>query len=359
MDILWFNLAVVFTFSFFARYFAVPTITTISNVPIKPNKILVFGAVLTSVLISGLRSNIGDTYFYRHAYESNDFTWNSIKEGENIGFGVFQMFLKQYSDDGQVMIFTAALITNSLIFLVLYKYSRMFELSAYVYITSGMYLVSMNGLRQFLTAAIVFTATKFLIDGSWKRYILVVLFASTLHESALILIPIYFLVRFKAWSKATFVLIFSSIVLAIGFDKFSVILFSAIENTQYGHYSDFQEGGTNIFRVAVHAAPVVIAYFGREKLAKIFPNSDYIVNMSILDLVFMIISTQNWIFARFTIYFGLYQLILISWLVKVFSEKDQRLVYYAILVCYLLYFYYEHVISLNIVYRSNFIQLFP
>ena len=59
--------------------------------------------------------------------------------------------------------------------------------------------------------------------------------------------------------------------------------------------------------------------------------------MSLLGLVFMIISTQNWIFARFSIYFGLYQLILISWIIKLFTEKDQKLIYYAILVFYFIY----------------------
>ena len=92
-----------------------------------------------------------------------------------------------------------------------------------------------------------------------------------------------------------------------------------------------------------------------KNLREIFPKSDYIVNMALLGFVFMLISTQNWIFARFSIYFGLYQLILISWVVKLFTEKDQKFVYYAILVCYFVYFVYEHVITLGIIYKSNFL----
>ena len=72
------------------------------------------------------------------------------------------------------MIFTTALITNILIISVLYKYSRMFELSTYVYITGGLFLVSMNGIRQVLAAAIIFTATKYLINGNWVKYFLIV-----------------------------------------------------------------------------------------------------------------------------------------------------------------------------------------
>lgn len=357
MTILWINLAIVFLFSFFARYFAtsVTTGSLVTSVIIKPNKILVFGALASLILISGLRSNIGDTFFYRHLYEQNDFTWDYILAHKDVGFGILQMVLKMYSDDAQIMIFSTALITNVLIVLVLYKYTRVFELSLYVYITGGLFLVSMNGIRQVFAAAIIFTATKFLIEGNWKKYILIVLFASAFHQSALILIPIYFLVRFKAWSKATFLLIFLSVVITLVFDQFSAFLFSGIKETQYGHYENFAEGGANIIRVFVKAAPLVIAFFGREKLRMIFPNSDYIVNMSIIGLVFMIISTQNWLFARFSIYFDLYLLILISWIVKLFRKQDECFVYYGLLICYGFFYLYENVFTLNILYKSNYL----
>ncbi|MEH7224598.1 EpsG family protein [Bacillus sp. JJ1566] len=358
MTVLWINLAIVFIFAFLARFLSAPVLASNIPVPVKPNKFFI-GIVLTSlVAVSGLRANIGDTYFYKHIYINNEFTWEYILSQKDIGFGILQRYLQMYSEDPQIMIFTTALITNVLIVFILYKYSRMLEISLYVYITSGLFLVSMNGIRQVLAAAILFTATKFLIEGNWKVYFLIVFFASAFHQSALVLIPIYFIVRYKAWSKATIVLLLSSIVIVIGFEQFSAILFSAIEDTTYGAYSESTEGGANILRVAVDAVPIVIAYLGREKLRKIFPNSDVIINMSIIGFMFMIISTQNWIFARFSIYFSLYSLILISWIVKLFSERSRKLVYYGILICYLIYFYYENVINLNINYRSEYITLF-
>ncbi|MGH0429627.1 EpsG family protein [Bacillus hominis] len=352
MTILWMNLFIVFILAFFARYFAIPVTTGL--VMLKPSRLLILMATTSLVLVSGLRNNIGDTYFYMHAFAVTDFNWEYIQSSKDVGFSILQMILKVYTNDPQVLIFITALITNILIVAVLYKYSRMIELSLYVYIASGMYLVSMNGVRQYLTAAIIFTATKYILDGNWKKYFLVVLFASTFHQSALVLIPIYFLVRRKAWSTITFILLFIAVLIVIGFNQFAEVFFATIGDTQYGHYKDFQEGGANILRVAVEATPLILAFIGRHKLRELFPKSDYIVNMALLGLVFMIISTQNWIFARFSIYFGLYQLILISWVIKVFIEKDQKLIYYAVILCYFIYFVYEHVITLGVVYKSNF-----
>ncbi|MEK3991741.1 EpsG family protein [Robertmurraya sp. FSL R5-0851] len=355
MTFLWWNLAIVFIFSFFARYFSNPVLVNGVPINIRLNRLLVAGVMVSLVVISGLRKNIGDTFFYMHSFKVSNFTWDSIVKDKDFGFGILQMLLKNYSTDPQTLIFVTALITNILIVLTLSKYSGLFELSTYAYITGGLFLVSMNGIRQVLAAAIIFTATRFIISGNWIMYFLVVLIAATFHQSALILLPIYFLVRYKAWSRATIILLFFSVIIVVGFDLFSSLLFSAIEDTQYGHYSNFDEGGANVIRVAVYAAPLVIAFLGREKLREIFPSSDYIVNMALIGLIFMIISTQNWIFARFSIYFNLYQLILVSWVVQVFRGREQRFIYYLIVIFYFLYYFYESVISLNIYYESNYL----
>ncbi|RLL42759.1 EpsG family protein [Oceanobacillus piezotolerans] len=356
MTLLWINLCIVFLFALFARYFATPIMASeIGSLTIKPNRLLILGSLSSLVLISGLRQGIGDTFVYRKSFENKEFTWELISADKDIGFGILQMFLKNYvSQDSQVLIFTAALLTNVIIISVLFHYSRMIELSLYVYITGGLFLVSMNGIRQLLAAAIAFAAIKFLIEGNLIRYALIIVVASLFHQSALILLPIYFFVRFKAWSTATVSLIIFSVIIVFGYEQFSSILFTALEDTQYSGYVDFNEGGANIVRVAVEAAPLAVAYLGRKKLRHIFPKSDVIVNMALVGFVFMAISTNQWIFARVSIYFQLYSLILISWLPKLFKEKDQKLIYFIIIICYLAYYYYESVIALNINYTSDY-----
>src|SRR5690625_2228266 len=179
MALLWLNLIIVFTFSLLARHFSKLEYSTISlNFP-RPNKIFLFGALASLVTISGLRSNIGDTYFYMHAYENNDFTLDLVLAEKDIGFGFLQMFLQKFiSEDPQILIFVTALITNTLIVLVLYHYSRLIEISLYVYITGGLFLVSMNGIRQVLAAAIAFVAIRYLIRGNFIKYAIVIVVAS-------------------------------------------------------------------------------------------------------------------------------------------------------------------------------------
>ncbi|KKI91443.1 capsular biosynthesis protein [Bacillus sp. SA1-12] len=355
MTVLWAMLLIVFIFAYLSRYIAVNS-AVYDGVLVRPNKIMIGLALACLVLVSGLRNNIGDTFFYIHVYETQEFTWQYILEKKDPGFNVLQMLLKNISNDPQLLLIVTALITNFLIIITLYKYSRMIEIGIYVFITSGMFIVSMNGIRQFFAASLIFWATKYLLNGDFKKYFFIILFASTFHGSALILLPVYFIVRREAWTHVTFLLLTFTIILVMGFNEFSNLLFSAIEDTQYGHYSDFAEGGANKIRVLVDSVPIIIAYLGRHKLRKMWPKSDIIVNMSLIGLLFMIIATQNWIFARFNIYFSLYNLILISWIIYLFKENNRKFIYYGLLICYLLYFYYEQVISLSLIYKSDYIS---
>lgn len=352
MTIMWLNLSLVYLFSALSRLYATPNPGTISHV--RPYKLYTVFVIICLVAVAGLQNNIGDTYFYMHSFQITEFAWQEINYLGDFGFDLYQMLLQKISKDPQILIFTTALITNLLIVIVLYKYSRMFELAVYVYIASGMFTTSMNGIRQYLAAAIVFFATKYLLNGDFKKYALMILLASTVHKSAFVLLPIYFVVRREAWTKVTFILLTLSIFIVLGFNTFSGMLFSALDQTQYGHYSDFTEGGANKLRIVVTAIPVFLAFLGRKKLKMLWPQSDYIVNMSMISLFFIIIASQNWIFARFNIYFGLYSLLLISWIVKLFKESNQRFIYFGIIVCYFLYFYYEHVLSFGLRYESDY-----
>jgi transmembrane protein EpsG len=352
MTVLFTNLAIVSFLSFFSRYFS--KYDWLKSGTVKPNKLLALLVMACLVIVSGLRSNIGDTFFYKLTYKTNEFYWSDVSLKEDYGFIILQILLKKITNDPQLLLFITALITNVCIVIVLYKYARLFELAIYLYITTGAYIVSMNGIRQYLAASILFLGTIFIVKGDWKKYFGIVILASSFHQTALILLPIYFIVRRKAWTNSTMIVLMIGIVFTAFFGQLSTLLFTMMEDTQYGVYSEFEEGGANIIRVIISGLPLILAYLKQDKLRTLWPHIDIIVNMSIIGFVFMVISSQNWIFARFSIYFGLYNLLLIPWIVKLFDNKSQRVFYYLVVVFYFLYHVYEY--SSIIQYESNYLK---
>lgn len=328
----------------------------------KPTLIFTLVILIILVGVSGLRRSMGDTGDYKHLYGLIVIGQDMSDSGYEQGFIKFLQLLAKISPNPQTMVFVTALITTVLFILVLREYHSYFELEIFMYIASGYYLVTMNGIRQAMAAAFLFVGTKFIVDGKFIPYLMVVLFASTFHTSALIMIPVYFIVRQEAWSQKIMLVIFISIVVLIFIQPLMDILFKSLEGTKLSGYEESviggAEGGANAIRAVVEAVPIVIAYIYREKLKEIWPESNIFVNMCLINLILMCFALYNWLFARFNMYFQPYTYILLPYLIKnIFQKKEQRLIYYLFILCYFGFFYYEHVISLGIIYSSDFINI--
>jgi len=351
-------LVIVFTFSLFARYTGKPA--DLDPIALKPNKVFAFLALASLVLVSGLRSNIGDTGTYMRSYTLLGTDLDKALNNADFGFNLLIVILNTISENPQLLIFVTALITNILILKVIYNYADPFELGTFLYITTGSYVVSMNGIRQFLASAVIFAAVKWLIEGNWKRYFVIVALASVIHLSALIMIPVYFVVRQKAWSRMTIAIILLTIIIFIFFEPFFFSLFEVMGDNQYAHYKDYlaQSGlGANFIRTIIAAVPLLLAFAGRNRLRDFWPNTDYIVNLSMINFIFMLFATINWIFARFSIYFGLYNFLLLPWIIKhVFHQESKKIMYFSLVICYFVFYYYENVLSLGIKYRSSYLN---
>ncbi|WP_283672579.1 EpsG family protein [Clostridium perfringens] len=328
----------------------------------KKFKIITFFCLISIAIIlitvSGLRSNIGDTSAYMHSYEVLVQNVNSVKLDKDIGFNLLSLILTKISSEPQILIFVTALITNLLNVISFNKYGGIgTELQIYLYITSGYFLVTMNGIRQCLAAALIFICTRFLIKGNFKLYLICILLISTIHASALIIIPVYFVVRQKAWSKKMFYFILLAIIGIMLYSFLEPLFFKLLSNTQYGGYSNFNEGGSSLIRTIVELVPVFLAYIKRNELSKEWSESNIFVNMSIINFIFVAFGMYNWIYNRFTIYFQLYNFILIPYIImKCFKKKERRLLYLLLLVCYFIFFYREQVIGMNIQYKSLYLN---
>lgn len=350
MLILYITLALTFILSLVARI--------INDENDKPAIFMTVCVMGVLILVSGLRNNIGDTSAYTYLYK---IVGNGVivKGAYETGFIVFITLLNQISQDPQLLIFSTAFITNGLHTWVLRKYSSLFELETYLYITSGYYVATMNGIRQALAAAVMFAATRFVIEGKFIKYLLVTLIMYSFHTSALIMIPVYFIARQNAWSKKIMLMILVLPILFIFFQPLMSGVFTVMEGSRYESYKGVimtgGEGGASGVRAIIAAIPVVMAYFGRHKLKAVWAESNIFVNMSLINLIIMMFSMFNWVFSRFQFYFLPYNFILLPYMVRtLFSKSEKQIIYFLVLGFYFVLFYYEHVVTLGINYKSNF-----
>lgn len=311
-----------------------------------PNKILFSIAVSVLILFSGLRSSIGDTGYYLYSYSNLTSDITDIFGHRDWGFILLQFVFKTIVSHPQFFLIITSVIIIILIMITLYKYSPSLSFSVFLFVASGTYITTMNGIRQFLVSAILFAALALIIKNKKWSYFALVIILSNIHVSALFMIPAYFIVRQKAWSIKIMLFIVSSLILVAGFDHLFGVFSNLLETTQYAHYIDTfgteEFSGANLLRILVAIVPVFLAYIFRDILRSKLDYYNIYVNFSILNLVVLLFSSYNWIFARLGIYFGLYNLILLPAIIHYsFSGKSKVLVGYITVISYLVFYYFE------------------
>ena len=313
------------------------------------------------IFFAGMRSYVGDTNAYIGMFNNYPILSNAHdvifdESAREPGFRLFSILIKTYiSNDPNTWLFIIATISGIGILYPLYKYSCNFGMSVFLFMTTCQFSWMFNGMRQFLVAAILFACTPLILKKKPIPYIIIVLILSSFHTSALIMMPAYFIVDSNPWSKKTMLFV-GGIILAMLFtSQFTSILDTVVENSDYASSMDeFKDtdDGTNPIRILAESVPVIIAFLYRKKIKdKLTPVIKISINMSLIASGLYIISKiakSGIMLGRLPIYFSLYNLILLPWLLKnLFEKKEKRLITFTAIVCYLVFFYYQMVVTWN------------
>lgn len=338
MSILMINTVFVCILAFLSDLFSEP------GRIIKRNRSLsvFFACILTIflIIISGFRYKSGTDYWgYSDIYYLIGI--NGIVDLREIGFSIIIYLLNKVTDNPQILFFIVAFLTNIFIVKVLYKNSISFSFSVFLYLGLFTYYSTFNGIRQYLAASIIFLSFRNIVDKNFKSFLLSVLVASLFHETALIFCIFYFFSRNDIKSLGNIVIIMLFVLMIIFYYPFINTINLFLTNNRYEMYSDWlnTEGqGVNILRILVWLLPILISYMYRKELVARY--GDYIkvvFNLSFYGFLFMLLAIKHFIFARVSIYFELYYLLLIPCMCKCIPIKAYRLICYIVIICYFMY----------------------
>ena len=93
------------------------------------------------------------------------------------------------------------------------KYSCNYWISFFLFIISTDYVSWMlNGMRQFIATALILLATDLLVKRKYGPMVALIVLAATFHGSALIMLPIMFIVQGRAWNRKTIAFMLVSMI---------------------------------------------------------------------------------------------------------------------------------------------------
>lgn len=298
--------------------------------------------------------NFGDTSAYLIGFNESPTSVSAVinnvtEDTKDVGFSVITAILKRLVGGREVVYFT--IIAAVCLICVMYAYKRYscsFIISAFLFIASADYLQwTYNGIRQFIPVAILFACAGLIVKKKYVPLIILILVLSSIHATAILMLPMIFIVQGKAWNKKT--LLFAvSIIFAIAFvDQFTDLITNIMENTQYSNEVDqyLSTEGTSIQRILVYSMPAVLAMLFKKRIdAANDPVINLAANMSLIAAFAYILSgfTSGLFLGRIPIYFSLYNYILIPWIIeKTFTKNSVKIIYIVLIILYMLFYYYQ------------------
>lgn len=205
-------------------------------------KIYIFIVILLLTCVAGFRGEtVGiDTHRYLEVIENIEYYIGTYRiKPTEMGYVYYVIFLTTIIKNPQIVLFTSALITNSLIILRLWSYRQQIVFSFAVFLYVSMYFIlTLNTMRQWIAISLVFFGIKYLFREKYFKFFLLGIVASTFHTSALIsliLIPIFIFYKRRNSLKSRKLLL-AAIILSPVIISISIIVLKSTAVTQYEHY---------------------------------------------------------------------------------------------------------------------------
>ena len=290
--------------------------------------------------VAAFRYRVGTDF---HSYFKTE-TWaGKFVEGDFSDPG-FTLFAKIASwlfggKDGAVTILSA-IVTVALFIFTIAKHSESFTMSVFLFVFIGCFTGMFNGVRQYLATGILFAGFHYVVNKKLIKWLIVVLIASTVHITAILMFFVYFICNLKCDWKLILLYFILAVVLLFAYEP----LFDLIGNLKQEEIDtsyEYMNSSVNIFRILVQCAPIVLFLFvDRSKL-----NSDkearFLFNICLFNGALAIAAMNSPYLARFWIYTSCFQVLMYPKVLNKISGNDKIIFTIIIIACYVVFWAYE------------------
>ncbi len=194
-------------------------------------------------------------------------------------------------------------------------------ISLFLMISFCLYYQMFNQSRQMLAIVIVLYSYTYLKERKFWKYFLTIFLAFMIHNSALVMLPVYFLFPIKVDKKVLWFYILSSIALFLSFDLIEAI----IRLTSYSKYIDsiynVAFSKTTILNTILRASFFLFSYFFYSKAKGRIVENKRMVHYAGLCLLIQVASIRFYFLARLTTYFFIFYLFIFADIYQYIKEK--------------------------------------
>ncbi len=238
------------------------------------------------------------------------------------------MYLNMLTPLPQTFFVFTGIFTVASFMIWIYKNSSNIPLSIIAFHGLLYYSAAMNIVRQYMAVSILLIAYDVMLKNSpsIKNFIVygcLTYLAYLYHSSALVMLPMYFIIFLKVpqegWKSIALYIIFLiviNVMVSYGYDRF----YESYDNTE-GYGTD----NASIFGLLLPSAVFISAFLKRKDLISINKRNNMLINFSAMAWGFTLYSiTGALIIQRISIYFSVINILLIPEIIDVYMKKFDK-----------------------------------
>lgn len=224
--------------------FFIPVALYLATQRTKDNRSVVQLAVYLAglAIFVGLGDMLGgyDRYIYGQVFDEiadvTDISGSYLASGSfdafpsEKGWTILNIIISFYTDNRYIFILTITLLMYTFLFISLKRYASNYPFALVIFLGLWFYF-SFTYLRQVLGATLVWLSIPYIIKRKIVPYCLIVLLALTIHKSAIIFFPTYFIVNRSFSRKEIIYAMVAALVLGI----------SPLPNALFSAYGDMSQ----------------------------------------------------------------------------------------------------------------------
>lgn len=195
--------------------------------------------------------SLNDTpLYYRGYHEAINTSWDTIAErGFRLrmvkaeqGYVIFNKVFASFLPYPQVIFILTSFVILIGYFVTIYRYSAIIWLSVIMFYI-GSYEISLFVIRQFMAMSILLFSYPFILERRIKPFLLLLFLAFSMHQTAIVFAPVYFLYGIKDEKKIIVISMVAAVLLSLYMRFVLVASLSYLKG--YGTYVNTDASGTN------------------------------------------------------------------------------------------------------------------
>jgi hypothetical protein len=240
--------------------------------------------------------------------------------GKDPGYAVFEKFIQLFTINYQIYLIIIAIIFTGTLGVFVYRNSREPLISFFIYSCLFYSFYAITGHRQTIaTALIVLIGYEFIKQKRLIPFLLISLVAFTIHKSAIIFIPFYFIANQRITRKY----LITILVIGTGLLLMGKLFYAPIAKfIGYESFIGNEIGGTGTIALMM-VFLAAIAFWRMKIILKNNSQSVHFFNALIMALFFTLMTLENQSFMRAQQYYSLFIMLLVPEMILSFQKRER------------------------------------